>query len=49
MCSVTILAHALKSVTFVATRSVAGALNICLFSRRHINVWWEEASFNYCQ
>jgi len=35
MCSVTILAHALKGVTVVATRSVADALDMCLFSRRH--------------
>jgi len=36
MCNVTILAHALKSVTVVATRSVADPLNMRLFSRRHI-------------
>ena len=37
MCSVTILAHALKSVTVVAARSVAVALCICLFSRRYMS------------
>jgi len=36
MRSVTIVAHALKSVTVVATRSVAVELSVCLFSRRHI-------------